>query len=223
MIFENKPQLGLGIYTPAEIAQILRLPYYKVNRWIDKYWDGELGQEFEKRYSWKTDKSKAVSFHTLVEFYVMMQLADAGVKTRKVLEAHKEFSQFYNTSFPFALREVLDGVNTDGKRIFLSVDDYTITLDGTKQFNLGFIKVFFKKLEFDSNNLASRLWPLGKEKSVLIDPERKFGHPVLEMKNIFPETIYGHYKAGDPIEYISYVYKVTEKEVRDAIEFIDAA
>lgn len=223
MIFENKPQLGLGIYTPAEIAQILRLPYYKVNRWIDKYWDGELGQEFEKRYSWKTDKSKAVSFHTLVEFYVMMQLADAGVKTRKVLEAHKELSQFYNTSFPFALREVLDGVNTDGKRIFLSVDDYTITLDGTKQFNLGFIKVFFKKLEFDSNNLASRLWPLGKEKSVLIDPERKFGHPVLEMKNIFPETIYGHYKAGDPIEYISYIYKVTEKEVRDAIEFIDAA
>lgn len=223
MIFENKPQLGLGIYTPAEIAQILRLPYYKVNRWIDKYWDGELGQEFEKSYSWKTDKSKAVSFHTLVEFYVMMQLADAGVKTRKVLEAHIELSQFYNTSFPFALREVLDGVNTDGKRIFLSLDDYTITLDGTKQFNLGFIKVFFKKLEFDSNNLASRLWPLGKEKSVLIDPERKFGHPVLEMKNIFPETIYGHFKAGDPIEYISYVYKVTEKEVRDAIEFIDAA
>lgn len=223
MIFENKPQLGLGIYTPAEIAQILRLPYYKVNRWIDTYWDGELGREFEKKYSWKTENSKAVSFHTLVEFYVMMQLADAGVKTRKVLEAHKELSQFFNTSFPFALKEVLDGINTDGKRIFLSLEDTTITLDGTKQFNLGFIKVFFKKLEFGSNNLASRLWPLGKEKSVLIDPERKFGHPVLEMKNIFPEIIYGHYKAGDPIEYISYVYKVTEKEVRDAIEFIDAA
>lgn len=223
MIFENKPQLGLGIYTPAEIAQILRLPYYKVNRWIDTYWDGELGREFEKKYSWKNENSKAVSFHTLVEFYVMMQLADAGVKTRKVLEAHKELSQYYDTSFPFALKEVLDGINTDGKQIFLSLDDSTITLDGTKQFNLGFIKVFFRKLEFDSNNLASRLWPLGKEKSVLIDPERKFGHPVLEMKNIFPETIYGHYKAGDPIEYISYVYKVTEKEVRDAIEFIDAA
>lgn len=57
----------------------------------------------------------------------------------------------------------------------------------------------------------------------MIDPERKFGHPVLEMKNIFPETIYGHYKAGAPIEYISYIYKVTEKEVRDAIEFIDDA
>jgi len=223
MIFENKPQLGLGIYTPAEIAQILRLPYYKVNRWIDKYWDGELGQEFEKSYSWKTENSKAVSFHTLVEFYVMMQFADAGVKTRKVLEAHKELSQNFNTSFPFALKEVLDGINTDGKRIFFSLNDNTLTLDGTKQLNLGFIKVFFKKLDFDANNLASKLWPLGKEKSILIDPSRKFGHPVMEMKNIYPETIYGHFKAGDPIEYISYVYELTEKEVRDAIEFIAAA
>jgi len=223
MIFENKPQIGLGIYTPAEIAQILRLPYYKVNRWIDKYWDGELGHKFEQRYSWKTDNSKAVSFHTLVEFYVMMQLADAGVKTRKVLEAHKELSQFFNTNFPFALKEVLDGINTDGKRIFFRVNDATITLDGTKQFNLEFIKVFFKKLEFDGNNLASKLWPLGREKSILIDPSRKFGHPVLELKNIYPETIYGHFKAGDPIEYISYVYELTDKEVRDAIEFITAA
>lgn len=223
MIFENKLQLGLGIYTTAEIAQILRLPYYKVNRWIDKYSDGELGQEFEQRYSWKTDNSKAVSFHTLVEFYVMMQLTEAGVKTRKVLEAHKELSQIFNTNFPFALKEVLDGINTDGKRIFFNVDNATITLDGTKQFNLEFIRVFFKKLEFDGNNLASKLWPLGKEKSVLIDPTRKFGHPVLELKNIYPETIYGHFKAGDPIEYISYVYELTEKEVHDAIEFIAAA
>lgn len=222
MIFENKPKLGLGIYTPAEIAQILRLPYYKVNRWIDKYWDGELGHEFEKRYSWKTGNSKAVSFHTLVEFYVMMQFADAGVKTRKVLKAHKELSQSFNTNFPFALKEVLDGINTDGKRIFFSVNDTTITFDGTKQLNLGFIKVFFKKLDFDANNLASKLWPLGKDKSVLIDPERKFGHPVLEKKNVYPETIYGHFKAGDPIEYISYVYELTEKEVQDAIEFIAA-
>lgn len=170
-----------------------------------------MGQEFERRYSWKTEKSKVVSFHTLVEFYVMMQLTDAGVKTRKVLEAHKELSKFYNTHFPFALKEVLDGINTDGKRIFLSLDDTTITLDGTQQLNLSFIKLFFKKLEFDANNLASKLWPLGKEKSVLIDPTRKFGHPVLELKNIFPETIYNHFKAGDPIEYISYVYELTEK------------
>lgn len=223
MIFENKPQLGLGIYTPAEISQILRLPYYKVNRWIDKYWDGELGLEFEKRYSWKSDNSKAVSFHTLVEFYVMVQFSEAGVKTRSVLEAHKELSKTYGTPFPFALKEVLDSIRTDGKKIYFSREGNTITLDGSRQLNLDFIQVFFKKLEFDSDSLASRFWPLGKENSILIDPERKFGHPVVNDKNIYPETIFNHYKSGDPIEYISLVYNLTEKEVKDAINYLEAA
>jgi hypothetical protein len=47
MEFENQLKLGIGIYTPSEIAKILRLPYHKVLRWIDKYWDGELGKEYE--------------------------------------------------------------------------------------------------------------------------------------------------------------------------------
>ena len=156
-----------------------------MSRWIDKYWDGELGVEFEKRYSWKIENSRAVSFHTLVEFYVMMQFAEAGVKTRKVLEAHKELSHIYRTPFPFALKEVLDGINTDGRKIYFTSNGNTITLDGTKQLNLEFIKVFFRNLEFDANNLASRLWPLGKKNSILIDPERRFGHPVLNDKNVY--------------------------------------
>lgn len=153
----------------------------------------------------------------------MMQFAEAGVKTRKVLEAHKELSHLYSTPFPFALKEVLDGINTDGRRIYFTSNGNTVTLDGTRQLNLDFIKVFFRNLEFDANDLASKLWPLGKNKSVLIDPERRFGHPVLNNKNVFPETIYSHFKAGDPVDYISYVYKLTEKEVQDAIEYMDAA
>jgi len=38
MNFENKPKLGLGIYTASEIAQILRVPYRKVYIWMNKYW-----------------------------------------------------------------------------------------------------------------------------------------------------------------------------------------
>lgn len=223
MNFENTLQLGIGIYTPSEIAKILRLPYQKVNRWIEKYWDGELGEEFENKYSWKTDNSKAVGFHTLVEFYVMMQFAEVGVKTRSVLESHKELSCLFNTAFPFALKEVLNGIETDGRKIYLTENDRVMTLDGTKQLNLKFIHRFFKKLDFDTDHLASRYWPLGRKKSVLIDPERKFGHPVLNNKNIYPETIYQHYIAGDPIPYLAYVYELTEDEVKNALEFCEVA
>lgn len=221
--FENIPKLGVGIYTPAEIARILRLPYHKVNRWIDTYWDGKLGREFEQKYSWKTGSSKAVSFHTFVEFYVMMRFSEAGVKPAQILAAHKELAAIYETAFPFAVKEVLNGIHTDGRRIYLSSRENTISLDGTKQLNLEFIKLFFLNLDFDEDNLASRFWPMGKQKSVLIDPERKFGHPVLENRNIYPETLYNHLKAGDPIKYISMVYELSEKQVQDAIDFIEAA
>lgn len=221
MNFENTLQLGIGVYTSSEIAQILRLPYHKVNRWIDKYWDGELGQEFESRYSWKTDNSKAVSFHTLVEFYVMVQFAEAGVKTRKVLEAHKELSKGYNTAFPFALKKVLTGIKTDGKKIYLDKDGSTISLDGTKQLNLDFIRIFFMKLDFNSDHIASQLWPIGRNKAILVDPQRKFGHLVIEGTNIFPETIYQLHQSGDPIDYIAYELEL--KQINDAIEYCSAA
>ena len=80
MTIKNTLDIGNGIYTLREISQILRLDYQKVYRWLNKYWDGELGAEFQQSYSWSVDSSKAVGFHTLIEFYVMMQLAEGRCK-----------------------------------------------------------------------------------------------------------------------------------------------
>lgn len=218
-MFENKLQLGNGIFTTQEIAQILRLPYYKVRKWITQYWDGELGDFYEKNYSWSVNNSKAVGFHTLIEFYIMMQFAEAGVKTREVLNAHKELSLFYNTNFPFAQKEVLDNIHTDKSKIYLNRNGDTISLDGSKQFNLDIIKVFFQNLDFDNDMLASRFWPLGKNHKIVCDPHHKFGQPVISGTNIQSEVIYKMYLANEPIAFIASVYEITSKDVKDAIEF----
>lgn len=153
----------------------------------------------------------------------MMRLTEAGVKTREILTAHKELSKMFNSDFPFALKPVLNKIQTDRKKIYIDDSKGLITLDGTKQLNLSFIKLFFEKLDFDHSNLAVRFWPLGKNKTILIDPQRKFGHPVLNNKNIFPETIFNHIKAGDPIEYLAQIYNISEKEIKDALNFVEAA
>lgn len=223
MTFNNQPTISKGIYTPSEVAHILQVPKYKVQRWIAKYWDGRLAEKSPSSYSWKQDGSKAINFHTLIELYVLLQFDDVGVKMPQILHAHQELSNWYDTIFPFAHKDILDSIFTDGKQIFFRQKDNLITLDGSRQLNLDFIQVFFKKLEFDNNNLAMRFWPLGKEKSILIDPERKFGHPVIANKNIYPETIYKHHLADDPAIYIAHVYGVTEKQVEDAINFCKAA
>lgn len=218
-MFENHLQLGNGIFTTQEIAQILRVPYYKVNRWITKYWDGELGKVYEQKYSWSVGNNRAVGFHTLIEFYVMMQFTEAGVPTKAVLKAHKEMGEHLKTNFPFAKKEVLDNISTDGLRVFFKIDGVHITLDGSKQFNLDVIKMFFKNLDFDNEMLASRFWPLGKEHGIVCDPHRKFGQPVLDGTSIQSEAIYRMFLAEEPISFIASIYEISEAAVKDAILF----
>ncbi len=103
MDLENRLELGNGIYTMADIAHILRLPYYKVYKWVTKYWDKDLGSDFRDSYSWIIDNNnRAVSFHTLIELYVFIQFSEVGVSTRDILKAHKELSGLFKTPFPFA-------------------------------------------------------------------------------------------------------------------------
>lgn len=220
---ENSLQLGNGIYTTREIANILRLPYAKVFKWITTFWDGKLGKQYGKNYSWNVGNSKAVSFHTLIEFYVMMQFAEAGVQIKEVLKAHLELSKKFNTNFPFAIKNVIDNITTDGNKVFLNINDDIITLDGSQQFNLHLVKLFFKKLEFDSDMLASRFWPLGKDKKIVCDPHRKFGQPIIDGTSIQSEAIFRMYLSKEPIKFIAAIYEISTQKVKDAIEFHENA
>jgi len=224
MDFENTLKLGVGIYTSKEISKILRIPTYKVNRWMRDYWDERFGVEFKETYSWKVEDSRAIGFHTLVEFYILTLFADAGVNTKDVLKAHIELTKIYNTPFPFARKDIIENIKTDGKTIFIKLKKGGIlSLDGKKQFQIKFIEMFFKNLVFDSKNLATKFYPLGKGKSIVVDPERQFGQPVIGSTNIFPEAIYNMYRAGEPKKFIAFTYNLSELEIESAIEYCQAA
>ena len=221
---ENEPGLGYGIYTIPDIAKVLRLPVRKVSRWIKSYWDENLGKEFNGQYSWGTGSAKAVNFYTLIELYIFHQLNQLGIKPKIVLQAHKILAERFNTSSPFASQEVLNSLKTDGKKIYLEHNDQTIiSLDKSNQFNLDFIKVFFRLVDFNENSLASKFWPLGKSKSIVCDPQRQFGNAVIGNTNISPDAIFSLYKAGEPVKFISSVYEISEKQVNDAVEYCLAA
>ncbi len=220
MRFENQAELGSGIYTLPDLANILGLKYYKVRRVLDEYWNKRLTTNFNKKYSWNIGNSKAVSFHTLIEFYIFYQLKEAGVPTQAILIAHKELSKQYKMPFPFANSEILDKMNYSGKRIvFVLPNDDIVDLDSTKQLNLSFIRNFMRKLDFGENNLAERFYPMGKNNSIVVDPKHQFGQPTIKGTNLFPRTIFNLYQKKESKKFIALSYDITLKKVNDAIEY----
>ena len=211
---QSKLELGEGIYTVADISEILQLPTSKVRRWLRAYWN---------QYSWTIDRSVAVNFQALVEFYVLYHLGEAGIKTQEVMKAKTALSKWFNTPFPFAQKKIVENIRSDQYRIYLEFEGHIVSLDGTKQLNLEFIRQFFLKLDFDNQAIALRFWPRGKEKNIVVDPQRQFGHPIIDKTNIYPETIYGLYQGGETIPFICSAYDLAEKDVQDAIEYCKAA
>ncbi|MBX2982567.1 MAG: DUF433 domain-containing protein [Flavobacteriales bacterium] len=218
--FATTPQLNSGIYTYPDIARILGIPYAKVHRWLGQYWEGKLGQEYSRRYSWVVDKTKAVSFHTLMELRVFYKLNCAGVKPAEILEAHKQLVALTGSKFPFATQSILQGLRSDGKQVLLykKKDGTVLSLNGTKQFNMGFVLDLMLKIDFQ-DGMVSRYWPMGKEHAIICDPKRQFGHPVVGNTNIYPELLASMHRAGDSIKFLAANYNLKLKEVEDSIAF----
>lgn len=221
---QTKPMLGTGIYTVPDIAMILGLPYPKINRWLNSFWNDKLGQKYGMTYSWNVDFTKAVNFYTLIELYTFYQLNESGVSTKEILNAHNILSTKFNTPYPYANKLIIDSLRSDGKKVIFERKDGVIySVDVNQQTYLGLIKEFFKNLDFGNDSLAVRLWPLGKNKTIVCDPHHQFGQPVISGTNILAEVISDIHKAGDSIKFIAKTYGLTIHQVKDAIEYAKQA
>lgn len=220
MEFENNVELGSGIFTISDISSILNLKYSKVYKLLNEYWDNRFASQLGQKYSWSVHNTKAVSFHTLVEFYIFFQLKEVGVTTQQILNAHTELSTHFNTPFPFAISHIINRMKCFGRKIVFEIsENEIINLDSTKQLNLSFIKSFAHKLDFDRNELAEKFYPLGKANRVVIDPKHQFGQATIKDTNIFPQTIYNLYQSKESKKFIAQSFEISLKEVNDAIEY----
>jgi uncharacterized protein (DUF433 family) len=217
---QTKPMLGTGIYTIPDISLILGIPYSKINRWVNSFWNDKFAKNYSAQYTWNVDATKAVNFFTMIEIYTFYQLSLSGVTSREILNAHEKLSAQFNTPYPFAKKEIINCLRTDGKKVLFEQRNGVIySLDIRQQTYLGFIKEFFKNLDFDDDSVALRLWPMGKEKSIVCDPHHQFGQPVISGTNINAETLYELYKSGEPEWFIADLYKLSVSKVNDAILF----
>ena len=75
-----------------------------------------------------------------------------------------------------------------------------------------------KVIEF-SKDEVTRLWPLGKDKPVVLDPRRALGAATGARSGVPTRVLYGASLAGEHPEAIADWYDVELDEVRAAIQF----
>jgi uncharacterized protein (DUF433 family) len=219
-----QPLIGQGIYTVPEIAKILRLPYRQIRYWFDEYVKLRLQTQQDYKYYFASSKHDTVNFYSLIEAYVFYQLKVRDIKTKRALEAHDILSKRYNTPYPFAMTELL----TSGADVLFRANEdkeVLIKADRSGQSKIKeVVQHFSKDIEFSGKGgLAELYYPLGKNKSVVVNPKQQFGQPVIKGTNILAETLYDLHLSGENISNIAKIYNLPLSNVKAALEYMQAA
>lgn len=204
------PTVGEGIFLTTDVAQILRLPYGKVRRWMKEYWPN---------YTFGEDDNQAINFQTLIEFYTFYHLRNKGLSVKKIQEYHSIIAEDLETPYPFAR-----SIRTDGKDVWYELLGNLIKADNKKQFDFKpIIEPFLHKVDFGGSEIAQRFFPLQHSKVIVVDPKRQFGQPIVNGTSIKAETLFNLFEGGEKEEFIAELYDLKVSQVKHAIEYFRTA
>jgi uncharacterized protein (DUF433 family) len=221
----ENPLLGVGLYTLADAARLLRLDRAKLSRWARGYQasanpkEGARPPVIQRSVAERAGES-ILTFYELVELNLVAMFRTAGVSMPTIRRAREKLSERLGTSHPLAMSRV----RTDGTRLLLEIARGETgriyeELTSEAQTVMGDLaEPFFKNLEYDEE-MARRYWPLGKEKGIVLDPRRSFGAPIDDRTGVPTHPLYAMVRGGTSVKQVADWYQVPESTVKAACEF----
>jgi uncharacterized protein (DUF433 family) len=208
-----------GVYLLPDAARILRLPASKLRTWVSGRLVDELRYFPAGEFATQGEGAdRHFGFHSLIEIFTIAKLRERGIPMKAVRQARIELMERYNSPHPFALK----GLMTSGRTLIKSLDDDTLLELGTAG-QTAFSKLierFCASLDFDQEStLASRYFPLGRDKPIVVDPRHAFGRPVIQGTNLTTEAIMSLLRGGEGVDNIADSYQIDVEAVIAAKAF----
>jgi uncharacterized protein (DUF433 family) len=223
--------LGAGSYGAAEALQLINfqravqagarraIARKTVIRWLYGYEHGEA--------LWQPDflptedeMSLEVSFRDLIELRFVKTFRDAGLSLQTIRECFGRAVDVVRDARPFSTRRF----RTDGRTIFFEIttdvhEGELVDLKRRQNVFHRIVEPSLHDLEFDADVLA-RWFPLGiSHKSIVVDPNRSFGRPIVSDGGVPTDTIFHAIKAEGSPERVAKLYEIPLSSVRDAVAF----
>jgi len=137
---------------------------------------------------------------------------------QKLRRFRNELAERFETDFPFALK----GLLSSRRELLKEMGDCALLQLGTGG-QTAFEKVlqpFCEKIEFDSaSKLAAKLFPAGRESSIVVDPRHAFGQPVILGTNVTTEAIASQLRAGETECDLASEFDLTEQQIKEVRNF----
>jgi uncharacterized protein (DUF433 family) len=209
--------LGNGVYAFKDAARLTGLRPSRVREWFRGR--GRTAKPVLAGDYAPVDGDFAISFHDLIDVFVVGQLRDHGISLQTVRKVFRRMQVSLGVEHPFCRKELL----TDGKTVFTqNVDpagrEHLIeVLTGQGVFPQ-IILPFLKKIDYDKVRLLARRWRIAD--AVVIDPGICYGAPVIEAVGMPTAILADAYRAnGNDAHVVCEWYNVKKADVLAAVSF----
>jgi uncharacterized protein (DUF433 family) len=215
--------LGLGFYSVADAARLLRMPARNIRRWLSGYSFKQDGEYHEMPPLWTPDLPRVddrleLSFRDLIELRFVHGFVVAGVGLLAIRNCLNYAREVVGSDRPFSTSRF----RTDGRTIFLESagDDEEKLLD-LKRHQFAFKRVVersFKDLDIEHDEVA-RWRPYRGKATIVVDPERAFGQPIAAKVGVPTVALAESVEAEGSAERTAAVFELPVEVVRDAVKF----
>lgn len=222
MRFRN---VGRGVYTVAEASLLTGVDRHRISRWTRGYtfmyhgtrqiMSAIIGREAE------SDETPILTFADLMELRFLDAFRKNGVSTKALRIAAQRAKELLGRHHPFSTqifksdgRTILAEITKEtGDRVFLDIvnDQYV--------FEKVIASYLYSGLDFNDLKEPARWWPMGKDRTVVIDPRRSFGAPIVSKAGIPTKILKSAVDAEKSVEFVAKWYGAAIDEVKDAVEF----
>ena len=217
--------IGRGVYTLAEAALLSGVNRHRISRWARGYTFAYHGkrQTMPAIIGREPDSaaSPILTFADLIEIRFLEAFRQKGVSTNALRIASQRAKELLGRHHPFSTQIF----KSDGRTILAEITKETgdrallDILSDQFVFETVIASYLYEGLDFNELKEPSRWWPLGNDRSVVIDPRRAFGAPIIARTGVPTKILNSAVNAEQSVEFVAKWYGVEIDEVTDAVQF----
>ena len=220
-------QLRRPSYSAAEAGRLVGLTPGRVRRWLRGY---EYSYRNEVRgqppvVQRSSPQCSYASFLDLIDLLLVKRFLDHGVSLQKVRGALDEARSILGTTH-FARQTFF----TDGSAVFLELQDKALDAERSAILQLmtggqwviaQVIREVAKQIDFEpTEGFASRWFPLGRDRPVVLDPKVSFGAPCIAGHGVKTINVHDLFVAEkESLTSVGRWWNLTDPEIQAAVDF----